>query len=138
MNNFISLFEDIHQRFMDNFDKSNKLKKDKKISNSEENYLGIIFNLKRITLSKFAEQAKITKPAATQIINKYIEKGYVTKNVSEKDKRVCYIELTEKLKKYFNESYKKLNKIYSDCLSNLTEEEMLQLNTLLLKINDNL
>ena len=138
MNNFISLFDDIHDKFMEKFHKSNELQKENNITNSEDHYLNIIFNLKKISLSKFAEVAKITKPAATQIINKYIEKGYVTKNVSEKDKRVCYIELTEKLKKYFNESYKKLNKIYSDCLSNLTEEEMLQLNTLLLKINDNL
>lgn len=138
MNNFISLFEDIHQRFMDNFDKSNKLKKDKKISNSEENYLGIIFNLKRITLSKFAEQAKITKPAATQIINKYIDKGYVTKNVSNEDKRVCYIELTENIKKYFEESYKKLNIFYNECLNFLTEDELKKLNSLLLKIDSNL
>ena len=138
MNNFISLFEDIHEKFMDNFDKNNKLKKDRKISNSEENYLGIIFNLKKITLSKFAEQAKITKPAATQIINKYINKGYVTKKVSKEDKRVCYIELTENIKKYFEESYKKLNKFYNECLNFLTEDEFQQLNTLLLKIDNNL
>jgi len=138
MNNFISLFEDIHEKFMDNFDKINKLKKEKNISNSEENYLNIIFNLKKITLSKFAEQAKITKPAATQIINKYIDKGYVTKKVSVEDKRVCYIELTENIKKYFEESYKKLNKFYNDCLDFLTEDEFEQLNSLLLKIDNNL
>jgi len=138
MNNFISLFEDIHEKFMDNFNKINKLKSEKNISNSEENYLNIIFNLKKITLSKFAEQAKITKPAATQIINKYIDKGYVTKKVSVEDKRVCYIELTENIKKYFEESYKKLNKFYNDCLDFLTEDEFEQLNSLLLKIDNNL
>jgi len=138
MNNFISLFEDIHEKFMDNFNKINKLKSEKNISNSEENYLNIIFNLKKITLSKFAEQAKITKPAATQIINKYIDKGYVTKKVSNDDKRVCYIELTENLKKYFEDSYKKLNKFYNDCLDFLTEDEFEQLNSLLLKIDNNL
>jgi len=138
MNNFISLFEDIHEKFMDNFNKINKLKSEKNISNSEENYLNIIFNLKKITLSKFAEQAKITKPAATQIINKYIDKGYVTKKVSNDDKRVCYIELTENLKKYFEDSYKKLNKFYNDCLDFLTEDEFKQLNNLLVKIDNNL
>ena len=138
MNNFISLFEDIHEKFMDNFNKINKLKSEKNISNSEENYLNIIFNLKKITLSKFAEQAKITKPAATQIINKYIDKGYVTKKVSNDDKRVCYIELTENLKKYFEDSYKKLNKFYNDCLDFLTEDEFKQLNNLLIKIDNNL
>ena len=138
MNNFISLFENIHDKFMENFRENNNLQKENNITNTEDHYLNIIFILKKITLTKFAEMAKITKPAATQIINKYIDKGYVTKKISEKDKRVCYIELTEQLKKYFTESYKKLNKIYNDCLTFLTEEEMNQLNTLLLKINDNL
>ena len=138
MNNFISLYEDIHNKFIDNFNKNNLLKKDNKITNSENYYLGIIFELKKITLTKFAEKAKITKPAATQIINKYIDKGYVTKKVSAEDKRVCYIELTEQLKKYFSESYKKLNKFYNECLNFLTEDEFKQLNSLLLKIDNNL
>ena len=136
MNNFVSMFDDIHNKFMDNFYKD----KDKKnnISNNEEYYLNIIYSLKKITLSKFAETAKITKPAATQIINKYIDKGYVTKKVSENDKRVCYIELTERIKTHCTETYKKLNKMYKDCLSFLSEEEMLQFNNILLKINENL
>ena len=138
MNNFISLFEDIHNKFIDNFRKSNNLQKEKNITNSEDHYLNIIYSLKKLTLTKFAENANITKPAATQIINKYIDKGYVTKKVSDEDKRVCYIELTEQLKKYFNESYKKLNQVYEDCLSFLTTEEMNQLNHILLKINENL
>jgi len=138
MNNLISLFDSIHNKFMDNFYKNNNLKKDKNITNNEGHYLNIIFNLKKITLTKFAEKAKITKPAATQIINKYIDKGYVIKKVSDKDKRVCYIELTEQLKKYFTDGYNKFNKVYNDYLSFLTEEELKQLNTILLKINNNL
>lgn len=138
MSNFISLFENIHDKFIDNFNKNNSMKSKEKITNNENRYLEIIFNFRKMTLSKFAEKAKITKPAATQIINKYIDKGYVTKKVSEKDKRVCYIELTEQLKKYFDESYNKLNKFYKECLDFLTEDEVKQLNSLLLKIDNNL
>lgn len=138
MNNFISLFENIHDKFIDNFNKNNSMKSKEKITNNENRYLEIIFNFRKMTLSKFAEKAKITKPAATQIINKYIDKGYVTKKISEKDKRVCYIELTEQLKKYFDESYNKLNKFYKECLDFLTEDEVKQLNNLLLKIDNNL
>lgn len=138
MSNFISLFENIHDKFIDNFNKNNSMKSKEKITNNENKYLEIIFNFRKMTLSKFAEKAKITKPAATQIINKYIDKGYVTKSVSEKDKRVCYIELTEQLKKYFDESYNKLNKFYKECLDFLTEDEVKQLNSLLLKIDNNL
>lgn len=138
MNNFVSLFNDIYNKFMENFHDNEKSKKENGITSSEENYLDIIYSLKKTTLTKFAELAKITKPAATQIINKYIDKGYVTKSISEKDKRVCYIEVTEQVKKYFADSCKTLNKMYNDCLSFLTEEEMIQLNSILLKINENL
>ena len=98
MDNLVSLFENIHNKFMDNFYKSSNFNNEN-ITNNESRYLNIIFNLKKLTLTKFAEKAKITKPAATQIINKYIDKGYVIKKVSKEDKRVCYIELTEQLKK---------------------------------------
>lgn len=137
MNNLVSLFENIHNKFMDNFYKSSNFNNEN-LTNNEGRYLNIIFNLKKLTLTKFAEKAKITKPAATQIINKYIDKGYVIKKVSKEDKRVCYIELTEQLKKCFNDGYKKFNKVYNEYLSFLTEEELNQLNTILLKINDNL
>lgn len=134
MENFISLFEDIHNKFMDNFNK----KKENDITDSENHYLNIIYTLKKLTLTKFAEVAKVTKPAATQIINKFVNKGYVIKKISENDKRVCYIELTEQIKKYLNDSYNKLNKMYKDCLSFLSEDELEQLNSLLLKVNENL
>jgi len=134
MDNFVSLFEDIHNKFMDNYNK----KKKNNITNSENHYLNIIYTIKNITLSKFAEVAKVTKPAATQIINKFVSKGYVIKKVSLNDKRVCYIELTEQIKKYLEDSYNKLNTMYNDCLSFLTEEELQQFNYLLLKINNNL
>jgi len=64
--------------------------------------------------------------------------GYVKKSVSKSDKRVCYIELTEKLKKYCQESSKKFNKVYNDCLSFLTKDELEEFNNILLKINNNL
>lgn len=137
MNNFVSLFNDIYNKFMEIF-REKEPKKENNITEAEENYLDIIYSFPKTTLTKFAELAKITKPAATQIINKFIDKGYVTKSISEKDKRVCYIEVTEQVKKYFNESCKVLDKMYNDCLSFLTEEEMIQLSNILLKINENL
>ena len=138
MNNFISLIDSIHDKFEDIVKYNNSLNKENNITYNEENYLNIIFNLKKITISKFAEIAKITKPAATQIINKYIDKGYVIKQVSNKDKRVCYIEVTDKIKKYFNETYSKLNSIYNECFSVLTKEELDSLKSILLKLNNNL
>ena len=68
MDNFVTLFNDIYNKFIDDFVKNNNLVKENKISSSEQNYLGIIYNLKKITLTKFAELAKVITPAATQIV----------------------------------------------------------------------
>ena len=136
MKNIIALFNDINSKFVELFNKS--MNNIENVTSDEKCYLNIIYELNKTTLTRFAQIAKVTKPAATQIINKLINKGLVIKNTSDKDHRVCYIELTEEIKKLFKECYNQLNKMYSDCLSFLTEEEINEFSGLLIKINDNI
>ena len=136
MNNFVNLFSEIYSKFIDNFNED--FLKNNNISDNDNRYLKIIYSLKKITLTKFAELAKVTKPAATQIINKFLQKGYVTKEYSKDDRRVCFIELTPKLKLKFNDYYRDLNKLYDESLSFLTKKEKEDLDNILLKINENL
>ena len=136
MHNFITIFNNMYDKFMECFYKNDFTEKE--ITKTEKRYLGIIYSIKEITLTKFAQMAKVTKPAATQIVNKFLDKGYVTKRISDKDKRVCYIELTETIKNHITDSYRKLNKVYKECLNFLTDEEINQLSNLLFKINENL
>ncbi|MBE6156464.1 MAG: winged helix-turn-helix transcriptional regulator [Firmicutes bacterium] len=136
MNNFLTIFNDIQSKFSEIFNEN--ISKLETVTKEEKNYLNIIYKLKSTTLTKFADLAEVTKPAATQIINKFINKGYVTKTTSPEDKRFCCIELTDQIKKVFIESYKKLNQICNECLSLLTKEEFEFFNSLLLKINENL
>ena len=136
MNNFLALFNDIQNKITEIFNEN--ISKLDSVSKEEKNYLDIIYKLKTTTLTKFADLAEVTKPAATQIINKFINKGYVTKTTSEEDKRVCNIELTEQIKNLFIETYKKINQLCNECLSFLTQEEFEIFNSLLLKINENL
>lgn len=138
MNNFVEVLNQISNKFSEKFKKSKGIVKDIKVTNNDDRYLNIIYTLKKVTLSRFAELAKVTKPGATQIINKFVKQGYVTKTVSKEDKRVCYIELTEQIKNNIDNSYQKLNKIYKDCLSFLTDEELNEFNHILLKIHKNL
>lgn len=135
MENFISILNQTCNDIKDKFQKSKGLKK---ATNNDDHYLDILYNLKKVTLTKFAELANVTKPGATQIINKFVKEGYVTKTVSKEDKRVCYIELTEQLKSNIEKSYHKLNDFYQDCLSFLTKEELDEFNSILLKIHENL
>lgn len=105
------------------------------LTEREFQYLDIIYNSDQITLSDFALKSEVSKPGATQIINKFIKSGYVIKTLSTTDKRVYYIELSEEMKVYFKESYKSLNQLYDKCLSTLSKEEIENLNNILLKID---
>ncbi len=136
MNNLVIVLSNIYQKLV-NLPKNIAIA-NKKISESEVNYLNIIYKKESINLTKFAKEAKITKPAATQLVNKYIEKGYVIKKVSSVDKRVCYLELTENIKKIFEENYKKLNEFWNSCLDVLTKEEFEELKKLLMKLDENI
>ncbi|AJA48806.1 transcriptional regulator [Clostridium pasteurianum DSM 525 = ATCC 6013] len=105
---------------------------------NEEYYLDILYCLGKPTFTQFAETAQITKPAATQIMKRYIEKGYVQKISCEKDRRVYYLEISDNVKQYFDESYRRFDKIYENCLSVLSKDEIKQLKSILTKIDNNL
>lgn len=138
MENFISILNQTCTDIKEKFQNNKGILKNKRLSNNDDHYLDILYNLKKVTLTKFAEIAKVTKPGATQIINKFVKEGYVTKTVSKEDKRVCYIELTEQIKNNLEKSYQKINEFYQDCLSFLSEEELNEFNHILLKIHNNL
>ena len=139
MNNFISIFNQIYVKFMDKYyNNPTILKENKHITEREEYYLDIIYKDEKITITDFADKCRITKSAATQIANKFIDKKYIVKTTAVHDKRISYIELTEDMKIYFQNSYKKLDKIYNEYLSFLSKEEIETLNKILLKINRNL
>lgn len=104
----------------------------------DEYYLDILYGLGRTTASDFATAAQITKPAATQIIQKLMYKGYVTKEQNESDKRVYDIDLQDFVKAYFQENYQSFNEIYGKCLRALTVEEKQHLESLLMKIDDSI
>lgn len=136
MDDFILLFDEIYEKIMDKYyQKINEENVDVSLTQREERYLSLIYKHNKITLTDFAEKSKITKPAATQIINAFIEKGYVVKTISEKDKRVHYVEVTKDMKKYIEKSYKKLDTLYKECLALLTKNELDTLQVALHKIN---
>lgn len=138
MENFIFVFNEIYNKFMDKYYDSSDILNYYNLTEKEFQYLDIIYNSKRITLSDFAIKSKVSKPGATQIINKFIKEKYVIKTLSNSDKRVYYIELSEDMKIYFEGSYKTLNQLYNKCLSSLSKEELKSLNAILVKINSTL
>ncbi|MCG8481715.1 MAG: MarR family transcriptional regulator [Clostridia bacterium] len=66
-----------------------------KISINHIEYLEVIQNMEKPTLSDIAMELTFSKPSVTFMVNKLIEQGLVKKVRSEADKRVFYVELTE-------------------------------------------
>ena len=73
-----------------------KQKKTGTLSASEVFSLDVIRLLGKPTIGAFAKFINVPLSNATYKINTLIEKGFIKKSKSEKDKREFYIELTEK------------------------------------------
>ena len=65
----------------------------------------IIHSLKKPTVNEFAVAANISGPNAAYKINNLVKKGYLRKIQSKEDKRIFYLEVTEKYTNYYNISY---------------------------------
>lgn len=87
------------------------LKKDLPIRPSEMGVLNIITKRDGLfTPVMIAELLGVTKPMVANHISVLEEKGYITKEYSENDKRSFYIIPTDKAKKLVEETETKLNK----------------------------
>jgi DNA-binding MarR family transcriptional regulator len=76
-----------------------KMQKLRKIGAREINltqfqYINAINHTQDLTPTGLAKALNLSKPAVTGILNKLIEQGYVTKNRSDRDRRVYHIQLT--------------------------------------------
>ncbi|MBB2183419.1 MarR family transcriptional regulator [Lachnospiraceae bacterium MD1] len=67
-----------------------------KFSNNDYYYLLVIQSLQKPNFSQIAEKLSITKPAVSVIIRKLISMDLVSKSQSIEDKRIYYVELTDK------------------------------------------
>lgn len=67
-----------------------------KFSNNDYYYLLVIHSLQKPNFSQIAEKLSLTKPAVSAIIRKLINMNLVEKLQSNEDKRIYYVELTEK------------------------------------------
>lgn len=67
-----------------------------KFSNNDYYYLLVIQSLQRPNFSQIAEKLSITKPAVSVIIRKLISMDLVSKSQSAEDKRVYYVDVTDK------------------------------------------
>ena len=87
------------------------------------------------SIQEIRDRILLASGSATYVVDNLEKKGYVNRKISQKDKRVTYLKLTEVGKKIMDDIFPvhKINtkKIFDD----LTKEELVTLKEILKKIN---
>ncbi|MBN3527058.1 MarR family transcriptional regulator [Paenibacillus apiarius] len=101
------------------------------ISTVEMSCLEVVYFLKNPTYSELAEFLNISQPNATYRINKLIKKGYLTKVNDKKDRRIYYLQVTDKFMDYYclNDNY--MNNVIAELEKRCTANEIQQFEKML-------
>lgn len=100
-----------------------------KFSNNDYYYLLTIFSLNKPNLSQIAEKLSLTKPAVSVIIKKLTHMKLVEKIQSQDDKRIYYVELTEKGRSILDgdtEVYRWITDMIKNIVNNDSELEVIE------------
>ncbi|MEV2440765.1 MarR family transcriptional regulator [Paenibacillus larvae] len=128
------LFEDFYMKLTMSFYKNasqNQTVDIENISAVEMSCLEVVYFLKNPTYSELAEFLNISQPNATYRINKLIKKGYLEKFNDKKDKRIYYLQVTDKFMKYYclNDNY--INNVIANLKKRCTADELQQFEKML-------
>lgn len=93
-----------------------------KFSNNDYYYLLAIYSLQKPNFSQIAEKLSLTKPAVSAIIRKLSNMKLVEKVQSKEDKRIYYVELTEKGKGILSGDMA-VYKWVTDTIKNIAEDD---------------
>ena len=77
--------------------------RDGSLSATEAYTVDVIFLLGNPTITQLAETLGISQPNATYKVNNLVAKGYVTKTVSEGDKREIRLSVCDRFYKYYGD-----------------------------------
>lgn len=124
---FYEAFIEVYTKFKLHFYKEVFKKwKDREVSLTtvETFCMEIIFSLGRPTVSQFAEFTSLSSANAADKVNKLIGKGYLNKVQSEEDKRVYFLEVTQKYLDYYNISYRYMDAVMKRVQQRFTKEEL--------------
>ncbi|WP_394455679.1 MarR family winged helix-turn-helix transcriptional regulator [Leuconostoc suionicum] len=106
------------------------------MSANDEYYIDLLYTLENPTVTSFAEKAKISKPAATRIVHRFVAEKYLVKRPSKVDKRTSYLELSQEIKENCEKNHQLFDQVFLDSISVLSPEEQKVLHKIMFKINE--
>jgi Transcriptional regulators len=116
-------FQAVYNIFKMNFYAS-MCAKSKELTMQEAFSLDIIYMLEDPTILEYANYMGISQPNATYKINQLIEKGYLTKEVCQNDKRAYRLYVTDKFLSFYRDNDRYIQKILGDIENIFNDEEV--------------
>lgn len=89
----------------------------------------------KVPMSRVAEKYMLTKAGLTSIIDRLEEKNLVKRVRSEEDRRVIYVELTDKGREKLAESRKIFQEVLANFMRKISEDEIKELERIFTKLS---
>ena len=99
-------------------------KDDEPLSVQEVVHLELITALRHPTVNDFAHYAKLSGPNAAYRVNRLIQKGYVVKTQSPRDKREYHLTATPKYRENYGSAQKYINTVSDRIRERFPEEDV--------------
>lgn len=87
--------------------------------------------LGRPTVAEFAAFMRISTPNAAYKVNSLVEKGYIRKVQSQRDRREYHLEVTQKYTDYYNISTSYMGQVMDRIMKRFTPQECVKLEEML-------
>ena len=107
------------------------------VSLSHLEVIGYIARKGKVTMKEIASWLHITPPSASTLVEILVEKKFVTRTQSEKDRRTIYITLGEEAHKLFHKIHKQKISVFKKMLSKLNQKDKEELARILTKCISN-
>ena len=104
------------------------------LNTSEFGALEVLYHKGPLPVQAIKEKVLIASSSMSYVIERLLDKDLITKIISPKDNRVHHVHLSQKGKDFMDEIYPKHVQTLRQTLNILTNEEELQLQSLLKKI----
>ena len=105
------------------------------INATEFSVMEFLYSKGEKSIQEIRDRILLASGSATYVVDNLEKKGYITRNVSQKDKRVTYIRLTEEGMKLMDEIFPIHKKNTKRIFEKINDKELVILKEILKKIN---
>ena len=105
------------------------------INATEFSVMEFLYSKGEKSIQEIRDRILLASGSATYVVDNLEKKGYITKNVSQKDKRVTYIRLTEEGMKLIDDIFPIHKKNTKRIFEKINDKELVILKEILKKIN---